>query len=224
MAEKDKFLSTIHKRRLQALRKLTDNRKRLEALADPDKFKRDIIKDYANYDSHVYAPITRLGSTLDRNAAAFDARPEILASLEGLMELEATLPQSMTTTMIKKPSGRKAADPHAARKDATLGKHLAFMDTAIQKKKDAAAGLSTSTRSMADKYAVVKPVERPPVPEVSPPQVDEELDRSGESTALSPLPLIFSYKSEKSLCGAGPVAEVRLTSTFSLATHVPIQI
>eukprot|EP01044_Picomonas_judraskeda_P019355 COSAG03_NODE_4065_length_1702_cov_3.159077_3_plen_172_part_00 len=25
----------------------------------------------------------------------------------------------------------------------------------------------------------------------------------GESTALSPLPLIFSYKSEKSLCGAG---------------------
>jgi pregnane X receptor len=52
------------------------------------------------------------------------------------------------------------------------------MDTAIQKKKDAAAGLSTSTRSMADKYAVVKPVERPPVPEVSPPQVDEELDRS----------------------------------------------
>jgi hypothetical protein len=27
----------------------------------------------------------------------------------------------------------------------------------------------------------------------------------GESTALSPLPLIFSYKSEKSLCGAGSV-------------------
>jgi hypothetical protein len=52
------------------------------------------------------------------------------------------------------------------------------MDTAIQKKKDAAAGLSTSTRSMADKYAVVKPVERPPVPEVSPPQMDEEVDRS----------------------------------------------
>ena len=29
------------------------------------------------------------------------------------------------------------------------------------------------------------------------------LIRRGESTALSPLPLIFSYKSEKSLCGAG---------------------
>ena len=27
--------------------------------------------------------------------------------------------------------------------------------------------------------------------------------REGESTALSPLPLIFSYKSEKSLCGTG---------------------
>ena len=29
------------------------------------------------------------------------------------------------------------------------------------------------------------------------------LNGTGESTALSPLPIIFSYKSEKSLCGAG---------------------
>ena len=29
------------------------------------------------------------------------------------------------------------------------------------------------------------------------------LEWGGESTALSPLPLIFSYKSKKSLCGAG---------------------
>ena len=177
VAEKDKFLSGIHKRRLRALRKLTDGRKRMEALAEPDKFKRDIIRDYANYDSQVYAPITRLGATTDRNAAAFEAKPEILASLEGLMELEATLPQQMTTTMIKKPSGARAKG-EAGRTAAVLSQHLAFMDTAIQKKKDAAAGLSTSTRSMADKYAVVKPVERPPVPEVSPPQVDEEIDRS----------------------------------------------
>ena len=178
VAEKDKFLSSIHKRRLRALRKLTDGRKRMEALAEPDKYKRDIIRDYANYDSQVYAPITRLGSTMDRNAADFEAKPEILASLEGLMELEATLPRQMTTTMIKKPTGRKHADPAAARKDATLGKHLAFMDTAIQKKKDTAAGLSVSTRSMADKYAVVKPVERPPIPEVEEPEQDEQVDRA----------------------------------------------
>ena len=101
-------------------------------MAEPDKYKRDIIRDYANYDSQVYAPITRLGSTMDRNAADFEAKPEILASLEGLMELEATLPRQMTTTMIKKPTGTKHADPAAARKDATLGKHLAFMDTARQ--------------------------------------------------------------------------------------------
>ena len=178
VAEKDKFLSSIHKRRLRALRKLTDGRKRTEALAEPDKYKRDIIRDYANYDSQVYAPITRLGSTMDRNAADFEAKPEILASLEGLMELEATLPRQMTTTMIKKPTGTKHADPAAARKDATLGKHLAFMDTAIQKKKDTAAGLSVSTRSMADKYAVVKPVERPPIPEVEEPEQDEQVDRA----------------------------------------------
>ena len=56
---------------------------------------------------------------------------------------------------------------------------------------------------------------------------------AGESTALSPLPLIFSYKYEKSLCGAGSFTSdenvakfctVRLTTIFSLATHFLIQI
>ena len=61
-----------------------------------------------------------------------------------------------------------------------------------------------------------------------------ELGYTGESTALSPLPLIFSYKYDKSLCGAGkrpekkPIEDfhvsVRLTSTFSLATPFLIQI
>ena len=35
--------------------------------------------------------------------------------------------------------------------------------------------------------------------------VDDPRFTDGESTALSPLPLIFSYKSEKSLCGAGKI-------------------
>lgn len=52
------------------------------------------------------------------------------------------------------------------------------MDAAIQKKKDSAAGLSTANRSMADKYAVVKPVERPPVPECTEPIEDEGEDRA----------------------------------------------
>ena len=40
----------------------------------------------------------------------------------------------------------------------------------------------------------------------SPQNIDlfEKMKVAGESTALSPLPIIFSYKSEKSLCGAGP--------------------
>ena len=39
----------------------------------------------------------------------------------------------------------------------------------------------------------------------------------GESTALSPLPLIFSYKSEKSLCGAGLRARMRRVAAESQA-------
>jgi hypothetical protein len=172
VAEKDKFLSTIHKRRLRSLRKLTESRLKMENR----KEKRDIIRDYSTYDSQVYAPITRLGSIADRNAAQFEAKPQILSTLEGLMELEATLPRKMTTINVKKPGGHtKGSD---GRKSAALSKHLAFMDAAIQKKKDSAAGLSTANRSMADKYAVVKPVERPPVPECTEPIEDEGEDRA----------------------------------------------
>eukprot|EP01047_Picozoa_sp_COSAG01_P007569 COSAG01_NODE_289_length_19391_cov_119.323122_5_plen_649_part_00 len=185
VAEKDQFLSTIHKRRLRSLRKLTEKRQNMENR----KQKRDIISDYINYDSQVYAPITRRGGAIaDRHAAQYEARPQILSTLEGLMELEATLPRRMTTINVTKPGGATSGKPHGAsgkgfgsssRKDATLSKHLAYMDAAIQKKKDTAAGLGTVSRSMADKYAVVKPVERPPVPEISAPaEGEEEVDHA----------------------------------------------
>lgn len=173
VAEKDRFLSTVHKRRLRSLRKLTEHRQNTENR----KHQRDIIRDYSTYDSQVYAPIARLGSIVDRNAAQFESKPQILQSLEGLMELEATLPRKMTTIDVKKP-GDAGAKGSGGRKSQAMAKHLAFMDAAIQKKKDAAAGMSTVSRSMADKYAVVKPVERPPVPEISKPVENENVDRA----------------------------------------------
>eukprot|EP01052_Picozoa_sp_SAG31_P029777 SAG31_NODE_2991_length_4810_cov_8.338145_1_plen_346_part_00 len=52
VAEKDKFLGSIHKRRLRALRKLTEARKHQVDKPAP----RDVIADYCNYNSKVRLP------------------------------------------------------------------------------------------------------------------------------------------------------------------------
>eukprot|EP00959_Pyramimonas_sp_CCMP1952_P078176 1634051-Pyramimonas_sp.AAC.1 len=55
LAEKQKVFAAIQQRRINALRKLTRARKLVEA-EEPD-----IIDEYGNYASKVYAPETRYG-------------------------------------------------------------------------------------------------------------------------------------------------------------------
>lgn len=54
--------------------------------------KRDIIEDYANFGSTVYAPITRDGLSLDKKANKYEVQPEALSSYQGLQELSRSLP------------------------------------------------------------------------------------------------------------------------------------
>ena len=54
--------------------------------------KRDIIEDYANFGSTVYAPITREGLSLDKKANKYEVQPEALSTYTGLYELSRTLP------------------------------------------------------------------------------------------------------------------------------------
>lgn len=54
--------------------------------------KRDIIEEYANFGSTVYAPITRDGLSLDKKANKYEVQPEALSTYHGLQELSRTLP------------------------------------------------------------------------------------------------------------------------------------
>ena len=56
-----------------------------------DKFKRDIIIDYANFGSKVYGPLTRDGRNPDRNSLKLEIQSEYLTSYEGLCELESQI-------------------------------------------------------------------------------------------------------------------------------------
>jgi len=53
--------------------------------------KRDIIEEYANFGSTVYAPITRDGLSLDKKANKYEVQPEALSSYAGLNELHEVL-------------------------------------------------------------------------------------------------------------------------------------
>jgi hypothetical protein len=57
--------------------------------------KRDIIEEYANFGSTVYAPITRDGLSLDKKANKYEVQPEALSTYQGLTELTRTLPNKV---------------------------------------------------------------------------------------------------------------------------------
>lgn len=62
--------------------------------------KRDIIEEYANFGSTVYAPITRDGLSLDKKANKYEVQPEALSTYAGLQELHSSLPANVFQSKI----------------------------------------------------------------------------------------------------------------------------
>ena len=85
---KERALAKIQRKRIKVLRKMYKARKNVEIKGK----KRDIIEDYANFGSTVYAPITRDGLSLDKKANKYEVQPEALSSYLGIEELSRSLP------------------------------------------------------------------------------------------------------------------------------------
>jgi len=62
--------------------------------------KRDLIEDYANFGSTVYAPITREGLSLDKKANKYEVQPEALTTYNGLHELSKSLPPKVMQSKV----------------------------------------------------------------------------------------------------------------------------
>lgn len=84
---KERALAKIQRKRIKVLRKMYKARKNVEIKSS----KRDIIEEYANFGSTVYAPITRDGLSLDKKANKYEVQPEALSSYAGLQELHNVL-------------------------------------------------------------------------------------------------------------------------------------
>ena len=93
---KERALAKIQRKRIKVLRKMYKARKNVEIKGK----KRDIIEDYANFGSTVYAPITRDGLSLDKKANKYEVQPEALSSYLGIEELSRSLPSKVFSSKI----------------------------------------------------------------------------------------------------------------------------
>mmetsp|Transcript_42490 Transcript_42490/g.85191 ORF Transcript_42490/g.85191 Transcript_42490/m.85191 type:complete len:647 (-) Transcript_42490:348-2288(-) len=171
LTEKDKEISQIQRRRIKALRKLSEARKHV----DQQKEVRDVVTEYAEYGSEVYAPLTRSGLiTRDKMAHQYETRPAQLETLDGLLELEASLPAKLLEpTHVTKP--KKDAKPvgYTERRARRMQEMLDSTDAALKSAKQARPSEKEQKDALLAAYRDTKPVERPPTPQVMPPEHGE---------------------------------------------------
>eukprot|EP00698_Gefionella_okellyi_P015040 TRINITY_DN4212_c0_g1_i1.p1 TRINITY_DN4212_c0_g1~~TRINITY_DN4212_c0_g1_i1.p1 ORF type:complete len:597 (-),score=156.75 TRINITY_DN4212_c0_g1_i1:18-1808(-) len=102
----DESLTNIQRRRVQTLRKLADQRKVVPGTTE--KYgRRDIVGDYSNFGSSIYAPIARQGTRPETRALNYDEATQYLTqTVPGLFELDQTLPKR-SGTAVSRDSGLK---------------------------------------------------------------------------------------------------------------------
>ena len=120
---KERVLAKIQRKRIKVLRKMYKARKNVEIKGK----KRDIIEDYANFGSTVYAPITRDGLSLDKKANKYEVQPEALSSYLGIEELSRSLPSKVFSSKISIDQCNKKFANSLSRKDVS---HIAQLKKA----------------------------------------------------------------------------------------------
>lgn len=88
--EKNRLVAKIQRRKIKILRKILKTKKKLEK----DERKRDIVEEYHNFASRVYANITREGLSLDKLSNKFEVQPYSLQSYEEFENLVAMIKPS----------------------------------------------------------------------------------------------------------------------------------
>ena len=82
--QKNRLIAKIQRKKIKVLRKLLKSRKEEERT----DHRRNIIEDYSDFGSQVYAGISRQGLTLDKLANKYEVQPVALNNFAGLAEIE----------------------------------------------------------------------------------------------------------------------------------------
>ena len=175
LTEKDKEISQIQRRRIKALRKLSEARKHVDAKRET----RDVVNEYAEYGSEVYAPLTRNGYiTRDKMAHQYETHPRQLDTYDGLTELEAALPSKfLEPTVVRRPAKGKPQG-YAQRRDQRKFEELQRTDQLLKAAKQSHPLDKGDKDNLLAAYRDTKPIERPPTPQVMPPEHAEATERA----------------------------------------------
>lgn len=87
--EKDKKIAQTQKNRIKEIRKAFNSR-----ALEEDKIKkpaRNIVEEYSNFGSQVYAPITRKGMSLDKLGNRYEIQPDCLQTYNGIEDLHMSI-------------------------------------------------------------------------------------------------------------------------------------
>ncbi|KAJ3033926.1 Cilia- and flagella-associated protein 91 [Rhizophlyctis rosea] len=169
LQERDALLEKIQRKRVKLLRKLADKRAKVEQKIE----RRDIIADYANFSSKVYAPKARDGVFFDKPDTTLRLELEELDDYRGLTYLESTLPTSATAPNLTPPDTTKdqiRRNP-LIRKELHLQSQLTLMD---QKLKERKKQQQEDDRPLRFAQRIERPPERPGTPGVERPREEDE--------------------------------------------------
>ncbi|KAL2081045.1 hypothetical protein ACEWY4_022898 [Coilia grayii] len=164
---KEATLNRIRRNYVISLRKLVEKRRTTEGRLE----RRDIVKDYCDYGSPTYAPLSRVGVFPDRDSQRHVVRSRLLDTYEGLVQLEANLPSSVLEPCVKAPK-RKVSKGFIRRADR---REMELMKTyeALKAEKERVE----EKKPLRFLYKMEKPEPRSPSPVVeAPPKGDEEIE------------------------------------------------
>jgi len=144
-----------------AIRKLNEKRRTVEGKLE----RREIVKDYSNYDSQTYAPMSRAGVFLDRGSEQYNVKSYHLSTYQGLLELEASLPDFVMQPRIQAPKPKSSGKGGFVKRKQRRQRELEEVANAIELAKRP----PEPEKPLRFLVKVEKPIPRPPTPSVEVP-------------------------------------------------------
>ncbi|XP_053311175.1 cilia- and flagella-associated protein 91 [Spea bombifrons] len=165
--EKEDKVKQIRKEHIRAIRKLTKSAENVEGRRE----RRDVIHDYSDHASQSHAPLSRVGYFPDRSSENYVVKSSFLNSYQGLLDLEASLPDFVTQPRIRVPKPRTATKDGFLKRAAARDRELEQVHKALLAKKHAAEEPKKPLRFL---QKIEKPAPRPATPKSEPPPEGDE--------------------------------------------------
>ncbi len=146
------------------IRKLTRKRDAVEGKLE----RRDFLKDYSDPSSQVYAPMSRIGVFLDRGSEQNVVKSRYLSTYQGLLELEASLPDYVLKPRIQAPKPKSAGQGGFVKRKQRRKYELEEVSRQLEDEKLP----KQPPKPLRFLHKIEKPVPRPPTPSV---QVPDEV-------------------------------------------------